>query len=132
MNMYFGSCDFNNCYTEDVEDIWSTLKHHIYTAVSSYVPKVYIKPYSRPKWFTPFIQHQLNRVHTLQRKCRKKPSLSSSQSLATLESELQLAMNKAKPEYEQSLINQFAQNNSSKIYKYISNITGHSSIPSTI
>ena len=63
---------------------------------------------------------------------QKKPSLSSSQCLATLESELQLAINKAKSEYEQSLINSFAQNNNSKIYRYISNLTGHSSIPSTI
>ena len=52
--------------------------------------------------------------------------------MATLESELQLTMNKTKSEYEQSFINQFAQNNNSKIYRCISNITGHSSTPSTI
>ena len=40
-----------------------------------------------------------------------------------LETELKLAMNSAKSEYEQSFINQFAQNNNSKIYKYISSIS---------
>ena len=50
MNLYFSNCDFfNNCNFKDVEDIWSTLKHHIHTAVLFYIPRVHIKSHWRPK-----------------------------------------------------------------------------------
>ena len=104
----------------------------MYQALSIFVPKITIKAHNRPKWFTSTLQHQLNQLHTLRRKCTSTPSPSNQAKLLAAEQNFQSTISAAKHSYENSLINQFSEKQNSSIYKYLSFLTNSSSFPTTM
>ena len=88
----------------DVQFLWLYLKKLLQQALDHFVPKVTLRRHQRPKWFTPILQHQLNRLHTLRRKYSKKPSTSSKSKLLDAENNFQALASAAKYEYENKLI----------------------------
>ena len=95
-----------------------------------FIPIVRLKQ-KQPRWFTSDIRHHLNHIRTLKRKFKKCPATNLSK-LQSCEIELQHKFVAAKINYESDLIQSTAHGNISRIYKYIDNITGHSSIPPII
>ena len=130
---YLECTDFSACFqSSDVDFVWSTIKLLILNAMELFIPKVRLKSSQFPKWFTSDIRHDINCLRTLRKKCKSHPSPASLCKLSHLESLLETKITIAKSTYETNLIYQFATTNSSKIYKHIRSITGHSSIPPTV
>ena len=73
-----------------------------------------------------------NCIHSLRRKQNKKPSANLKTKLANAELNLQKDMSAAKAAFESSLVHNFANTNSSKIFKYISSITNSCTLPTTM
>ena len=96
------------------------------------MPKVTLRRHQRPKWFTPTLQHQLNRLNTLRRKYSKKPSTSSKCKLLDVENNFQALVSAAKYEYENKLIDALSINKNYCIYKCISSLTKHNTFPTTM
>ena len=97
-----------------------------------YIPKRRQQPHHRPQWFTPEIQHHLNKLHTLRKKAKHNPTEYNKHNLKEAENNLQQLIVSARQTYESTLINQFSQSNSNKIYKFISSLTNSRSIPATM
>ena len=127
---YLLDFDFSEFYLfNDIESAWVTLKNTINDATSRFTPKVLIRPHQRPKWFTPSIQHKLNRIHSLRKKIKSSSSPFSIAKLLQAESSLQKDMEQAKTIFEHNLVNNFAFCRDHRIFKYINSITSHNSIP---
>ena len=130
MNLYFNHYNFNELIEiSDIEGAWAYFKDIICTAVSQYVPKIYPRRYPQPKWFDSEIQHHLNKVHTLRRRYRSKPSPNLLSQLSLAEAKLSDEMSIAKQDFESQLIRDLVVNNSSKIYKYISSLSSSHQLP---
>jgi len=115
--------NFHHFYLlSDVEEVWATLKHILQTTIQAFVPQFLVKKKQHPKWFTPAIKHRLNCVHSLRKKCKKKPSDNLKLKLQAEEDNLQVLITEAKSEYEAKLINNYSANNN-LIYKYISSLS---------
>ena len=104
-------------------------KTAIHNASNLYIPKSRSKAQRQPTWFNSSIRHQLHCIHTLRRKHTKQPTTSNKIKLDTAEHELQQLMIQEKANYENKLINSHAYSNSNKIFRYISNLKGHSNLP---
>lgn len=125
--------DFTSLYsTSDVDVAWTLLRDTITNATNLYIPKVHIRSNQRPKWFTPDVQHLLNKTRSLRKKYRSSPSPSLKLKLDSSESLLQELMAQAKSTYESNLVKNFAFCSDYKIFSYISNITSHKSIPPSV
>ena len=125
--------DFSNCLQSNaVEHVWSSIKSVILKAMDIYIPKVRLKTSKRPRWFTPEIKHLKNRIRTVRRKCKYHPTPSNCSKLLDLENILRNKVLLAKSTYENELIKKFCYRNSSKLFKYISALTNHRDIPSTV
>ena len=72
--------------------------------VHKFTPFTRRRSHSRPRWFTPDIQHQLNCVHTTRRKARTKPTSINISKLNAAEHQLSANMQKAKLSFESSLL----------------------------
>ena len=109
MNSFLSNYDFSPIYDScDIKFIWFYLKLAIHFALENYVPKVVSKQHQHPVWFNSGIKHELNRIHTMRRKCQLHPTPNNKSKLTTAEAHLQLRMNNAKMDYESALINNFA------------------------
>ena len=130
---FLGTHDFTSYFDgTDIEFLWLYLKKLLQQALDRFVPKVTLRHHQRPKWFTPTLQHQLNRLHTLGRKYSKKPSTSSKSKLLDAENNFQALASAAKYEYENKLIDALLINKNYSIYKYISSLTKHNTFPTTM
>ena len=116
----------------DVEALWSYLKNLLQQALNQNVPRITLKSRQQPKWFTPALRHQLNCLHTLRRKYSRKPTPASKSKLLTAEFEFQIQASNAKYEYEDQLIKNLSANKNYNIYKYISFLIKHSTLPTTM
>ena len=124
MNIFFAHYDFNELYgITDMEDAWGCFKEIVSEAISQFVPKTCSRQNPRPRWFNSQIQHQLNKVHTLRRRCATNSTPHLSCRLASAEAKLSEAMTMAKHDYESHLIQDLDAKNCSKIYKYISSLS---------
>ena len=130
MNHYLLQYDFSPCLSYScVEVIWNQLLQAINSAVDLFVPKGYLKVKQFPKWFTPALKHELNYIHTFRREFSVWFTQSFKDKLSAAEAHLLESMMEAKFTYELTLINSFANFNSNKIYKYISDVFGYHCIP---
>ena len=130
MNLYLSHYNYYPCLlSQDVEFIWDYIKTAIHNASNLYIPKSRSKAQRQPTWFNSSIRHQLHCIHTLRRKHTKQPTTSNKIKLDTVEHELQQLMIQEKANYENKLINSHAYSNSNKIFRYISNLKGHSNLP---
>ena len=106
---YLFDCDFSDCYrSNNIEYIWSTIKFHIYEAMTRYIPKVKVRRFSYPCWFTSDIKHHLNCVRTLRRKVKAHPTVYNISKLKSSEMCLKEKSRSAKTKYEIKLIQECA------------------------
>lgn len=76
---YLMDCDFSLCYEEsDVEAIWSVLKRMVTSAMHLFIPRVQLRKFQLPRWFTPDLRHKHKCcLQYLERKCSRSPSFSN-------------------------------------------------------
>ena len=130
---YLFDCDFSDCLqSNDIEYVWATIKSHIYAAMTLCIPKKKIRRANQPCWFTSDIIHHTNCVRTLRRKAKAHPTEHNASKLKSSELNLKEKALLAKTQFETKLIHECANTNSSRIYKYISKINGHNTIPPTM
>ena len=130
---YLENSDFRHCFVScDVDFVWSSLKLAIQQAMDLCIPKVRLRSYQFPKWFTPEIRHLVKCIPTLRRKCKLRPTAHNLNKLSNSERLLETMICSAKSSYESNLITDFASTNKNKIFKHISSITGHNSIPASV
>ena len=68
--------DFSSCLaSNNTEYVWSARKQVIYTGMDLFIPKVRIRSYQYPVWFTPELRHLFKRIRTLNKRCTKNPHL---------------------------------------------------------
>ena len=116
----------------DVNSIWSFIRNNILDGMNTFIPKITIQPNQSPKWFTPDIRHQIKCLRTLRRKHKLHPTEHTTARLNSAEVNLENSIKQAKTNFEANLINNFAFNNESKIYKYIKSLNKSDSIPLTV
>ena len=132
INQFLSQYNFNLLFSlPDSDTKWAFIKNAILEAVHQFTPCVRSRFQYRPRWFNSEIQHQLNRIHTMRRTARAKPTQYNITKLETAEQQLSLDIQKAKQSFESSLI-QNLQSNPTKVYKYISSIKSESQIPSSV
>ena len=72
INIYVTEYNFSDCYgITNIEVAWEYLKQVLLNAIFQYFPKTSFHRQTQPKWFTPDIQHELNKVHSLRHKFKK-------------------------------------------------------------
>ena len=102
---YLMDFDFNPLLlSDDVNSIWSSLKNTILTGMNYFIPKVRLRKYQYPCWFTPELRHLSKCVRTLRRRISKNPVANQLLKLSELEDSIQKKMLIAKSSYETSLI----------------------------
>ena len=107
----------------DPNQAWIFVRDMITTGMDQFIPKVKLKHNRYPTWFSPLLRHQVKCMHTLRKKLRYHFTMSSLQRLIRMEENFQTELSKAKSNYEQGLINNFAYNRNPKIFHYISDLT---------
>ena len=133
MITFFHDYDFGELYHITVmEDAWSCLRGIIFEAISRFVPKTCSRRHPRPKWLNSQLQHQLNEIHTLRHKYKRKPTAHISCQLASAEAGLSDSMAEAKQIYESCLIQSLTSSNCSSIYKYISHLSSSHQLPNVM
>ena len=69
---------FSPCLiSSDIDFIWNFIKASIAEATEIYIPKIRIRPHQFPVWFNSSIRHQINCVHSLQRKASARASITN-------------------------------------------------------
>ena len=130
LNEYLLNCDVSAIYDlTDPEEIWNVLKCHILTGMNHFIPKVKSRVRQFPVWFTPHLRHLVKCLRTLQRKYGKQPTTINFQKIVKAQSTFQDASRKAKSNYEENLIHNFATNQDPRIYKYIKHFTKSHTLP---
>jgi hypothetical protein len=125
--------DFSQLYqSTNIESIWALLKEAIYQSISLFTPFVKQKSKVHPKWFSSDIRHQLNKIHSIRKQCKRNPSPANFSKLSSSESHLQSSILEARSDYESALVESFARSRAYKIYKYIKHFTSKSDLPTTI
>lgn len=118
--------------SDDVNFIWSSLKSIIYSGMNLYVPKVRLRRYQYPSWFTPELRHLSKCLRTTRKRVSKHPSVYQQHKLSQLEGELHSKILAAKSSHEANLIHSFAGKYNNKIYDYIRSLSSDNSIPSQV
>ncbi|MCY3929513.1 MAG: reverse transcriptase family protein [Acidobacteria bacterium] len=130
---FLGTIDLSPCLqSEDIEFIWSYLNALIKDAIVKFVPTVPTCYNKQPTWFNSDIRHHIKCLRTLKRKLNKRPTNNNKVKYENSSNLLQAKISSAKANYESNLISAFANNNNSKIYKYIRSLTKSHSIPPTL
>ena len=124
LNNFLSTIDYSVCERlPDVNSIWSFIRNNILDGMNTFIPKITIQPIQSPKWFTPDIRHQIKCLRTLRRKHKLHPTEHTTARLNSAEVNLENSIKQAKTNFEANLINNFAFNNESKIYKYIKSLS---------
>ena len=125
--------DFSHCFqSEDVEFIWSYLNALIKDAINKFVPTSPTSYNKQPKWFNSNIQHHhIKSLRTLRCKLNKCPT-ENNKKYEDFSNLLQAKINSAKANYKSDLITAFANNNNSKVYKYIRSLAKSHTVPPTL
>ena len=98
--------DFDSCFTsDDVEGIWSTIKQAIHEGMHLFIPKVRIRSYQYPAWFTPKLRHLSKRIRSLRKRCLFSPTTNNLNKLQCLQECLQNNLSLSKTNFEANLIN---------------------------
>ena len=132
---YLLNVDFSNCYdSNDTEFIWSEIKMFLLLSIEAFVPKVKRHRFSGPIWFTPEIYHSINKIRTLRRRISRSCGFNQQAlfvKLADMESNLNLLMNHARSDYEQSLASSF-QSDRGRVFRYLKSLSSPRFIPEFI
>ena len=101
------TCLYNH---SDPNQAWTFVRDLITTGMDQFIPKAKLKHNQYPTWFSPLLRHQVKCMRTLRKKLRNHFTMSSLQRLIRMEENFQTELSKAKLNYEQGLINNFAYN----------------------
>lgn len=96
---------------KDVNSAWESLSSYVTSVIHVTVPvstRSQIAPI--PKWYTPQIKHNLNKINTLQRYLLKHSCSAKQSVLDNLRILNQSLIDKAKADYDSYLVNSFANN----------------------
>ena len=93
------------------------------TGMDQLIPKVRLRSCKYPLWFNFHIRHCLNCLRTSRWKLRQHFSIPNLNRLFSEEESLQLKLQAAKHNYEQSLIDNFTIHKDPKIFRYIKNLS---------
>ena len=125
--------DFDSCLqSQDVEFVWLVIKEMTYAAMELFIPKVRLRNYQYPCWYTPELRHLSKCMRTLHRRLAKHPTVHLLDKVSQMEQLFHSRSLVAKTSYESLLIRSFAGRFNSKIYNYIKGLTNNSSIPPTV
>ena len=102
-------------HEKDVEQAWLIIKQCLTTAIDLFIPKVKLKSFQYPKWFSSDIKHQLKCLCTLRKKLRRHFTLSKLQQLIKAEDTFRLSLTKPKSHYELSLTNNYTRSKDPKL-----------------
>lgn len=108
------------------------LKPTIMESIKCFVPKKRVRSRNYPKWFTPEICHNINKLRSLRRKLRMNPTENRRESEVFLSSNLEMLIQNAKISWESKLVTDFANSNNQKIYSHIKSLSSHASLPLTM
>ena len=103
----------------NIEFLWSSLKNLILEAILHSTPITRARQSPYPKRFDSNIRHKFNKLRSLRKLCRHKPSPHNLLKLSFEEIQLQDNISLAKSEFENNLVYSFAFNHDHKIYRYI-------------
>ena len=96
INQFLSQYNFDLLFSlPDSDTKWAFIKNAILVAVHQFTPCVRSRSQYRPRWFNFEIQHQLNRIHTMRRTARAKPTQYNITKLETAEQQLSLDIQKA-------------------------------------
>ena len=126
---FYGMLTLLHCSSSNVEFAWSFIKETILYAISLFTPQNRVKSHSQPVWFHHDIRHQLNNINSLRKLCKRSPTTNNRGHLPATEYQLQCDIRKAKANYEDHLVSNFAFSNDSKIYQYIRSLSGKDKLP---
>ena len=130
---YLSDFDFDiPMHSSNLDFIWNIFKQIVLDAATLFIPQFRSKSSPSPVWFTPFIRHKLNIVHSLRKKFHSSPTCTQKEKLDSAELELQSLMSAAKADFEHQLIDSFAYHNSNKIYSYIRSLSKQGNFPSVM
>ena len=132
LTSYLLTYDFDFLYqSSDIEFVWSSLKSIILESIYSFTPTVKRHKYKFPRWYTPEIRHEINKLRTL-RKLAKRSNCSKGKSVELAESLLRKKMLDSKLAFESKLVNDFVISKNSQIFKYIGSLSKTRDLPSTV
>ena len=131
---YILNFDFSPCLNcNDIEIVWNQIRTIIHNAISLFAPKLKLRSRKNyPKWYNSKLRHHINRVRYFRRQSELYPTSTNTNRLEKEESFLLQLMSSTKSNYETVLVDEFAYNNNSKIYKYINSILQCKSLPATM
>ena len=130
MTDYLFSLDWDFFFNStDIESLWSSLSTIIKDCCDKFIPKSSRLSSRYPKWFDGAIRHNLNKIRSLRKKVRSKPSPDTESFLQRSELSLQEEIVAARSQFEASLVNQFAFHNDAKIFRYINSFHIQHSLP---
>ena len=131
---YILNFDFSPCLNcNDIEIVWNQIRTIIHNAISLFAPKLKLRSRKNyPKWYNSKLRHHINRVRYFRRQSKLYPTSTNTNRLEKEESFLLQLMSSTKSNYETVLVDEFAYNNNSKIYKYIHSILQCKSLPATM
>ena len=133
LNSFLLDYNFSDFYdSSDVEFSWSFFKTVILTGISLFTPRRKVTSAGFPCWFTPGIRHQLNKVHSLRKRYKSRPSSLNLFHLTSAECILQLSMLDACVSYEEWLVWEYVSHNGSRIFGYIRSLSGRPGLPSVM
>ena len=75
-----------------------------------------------------YIQHQLNRIHSLRKQYKRNPFSHNSHHLSLAEHQLQCDILDARANYEGRLVTEFSFSNDSRVYHYIKSLSGQNKL----
>ena len=116
----------------DIEFIWSSLKSIILHSISIFTPVIKSKAHPKTKWINHELRHQLNKIHSLRKRCRINPTPIKIAQLSDAELQLQCNIPSARSSFEADIVTKFAYSDDNQIYKYIKSLSGHKGLPAEL
>ena len=122
--------DFNPLFSSsDVEFVWFFLRSVLLHSITLFTPRVKNKSRQCPVWFNSSIRHQLNRIHSLRKRCKRNPTPDNFLHLSSAELQLHNNILEARSNFESDLVTNFAFSNDPKIYQYMRSFSRQSDLP---
>ena len=119
--------DFGPMLQSDIENSYGHLIAILDDACSRFIPKTALRKSASPAWFTAEIRHVLNKIHTVRRHIKRKPTESQLAKLKTLEDKLQSMIEVSKEEYIAGLVDTF-HSEPKKLYRYLKKISSKQAV----
>ena len=123
LQSYLFDRNFDACLQlEDVNDIWSHIKKHIYGACQLFVPRVKVPKSPSPKWFDLEIRHMQKNSHTLRRRYNRSPTDHTLSKINHTELLLQDLIISSKIDYKHHLVSNY-YSEPGKLFDYLKNLS---------